>query len=207
MNNVDFTLKYKPKSLSDTILPEELRHQLSVCLMNSLAFPYLLTGPTGVGKTLIATNLREEIHLLSCLDGCSDSAIANLKASISSITLSGGRRLVVLDDVDHLNPSHQLRLIEVLDRFSVCNDFIGTANEPFRLKPALLSRFQVIKFGFSEDRIYRNLLVEHLLRVANLENYSDFPKLEAQKIVRTFYPDIRKMLRQLQTQIINQTRQ
>jgi len=202
--STDFTVKYKPRNFSEIILPEKLKKELSVCLFDKPLFPFLLTGPSGVGKTLVATSIKSETYFLSCLDGCNEADLQKLEASISSVTLFGDGRLVILDDVDHLSHKHQLKLIEILDKFLVCNDFIFTASEPFRLKPNFLSRVQVVDFGFSDDFDYRNSLVEYLLKIALLEKKDSFPKISAQKIVRNFYPDIRKMMRQLQTEFIKE---
>lgn len=202
MNAIDLTLKYRPQSISEILLPEDVRQRLAVCFRETLPHPYMLVGPTGTGKTLTATNLRKDSHFLSCLKGCSDNELYLLERAASAFTLDGLRRLIILDDVDHMLPKHQLQLIYILDHFRINNDFILTAREPFRLKEALRSRIEVIDFGISNSKAYRYQIVQLLIDIASKETTGAVDLLEIKKIVQSSYPDIRKMLIKLQSEIL-----
>lgn len=202
MNTTDLALKHQPQSFSEILLPDDVRERLAECFKEELPHPYLLVGPSGTGKTLTASNLRKDAYFLSCLKGCTDNELYLLERACSAFTLDGLRRLVILDDVDHMLPKNQLHLIYILDNFRINNDFILTAREPFRLKQALLSRVQIIDFGVSDSRMYRNQIVNLLIDIASKEGKGEVDLLEIKKIVRSAYPDIRKMLINLQPELM-----
>jgi DNA polymerase III delta prime subunit len=201
MNATDLTLKYQPQSISEILLPEDVRQKLAVCFRQELPHPYMLVGPTGTGKTLTATNLRKDSYFLNCLKGCTDNELYLLERAASAFTLDGLRRLIILDDVDHMLPKHQLHLIYILDHFRINNDFILTAREPFRIKEALRSRVEVIDFGISDSKVYRYQIMNLLIDIASKEAKGKVDLLEIKKIVRSSYPDIRKMIRKLQSEL------
>lgn len=202
MNAIDLTLKYQPQSISEILLPDEVRRKLELCFQEELPHPYMLVGPTGTGKTLTATNLRKDSYFLSCLKGCTDNELYLLERAASAFALDGLRRLIILDDVDHMLPKHQLQLIYILDNFRINNDYILTAREPFRLKEALRSRVEVIDFGISDSKVYRYKIVNLLIDIASKEAKGKVDLLEIKKIVRGSYPDIRKMIRKLQSELL-----
>jgi replication-associated recombination protein RarA len=194
----DFSIKYEPKKLSEMILPEELIKKLEPCFQEQFPFPYMLVGSTGVGKTTIVKNLRDEPYLINCLNGCDDDDLHNLERAASAFTLNDRRRLIVLDDVDHMLPKYQLHLIDILDKFRINNDFVFTAREPYRLKQALRSRIQEIEFEFSGSKEHKERIVEFLADIASQESDLEVELDDLDYLVDQAYPDIRKMMRCLQ---------
>jgi replication-associated recombination protein RarA len=201
---MDFTIKYEPKKLSEMILPDELLHKLEACCRKEFPFPYMLVGPTGVGKTTFVKKLREDPYLINCLKGCGDDDLHNLERAASAFTFEDQRRMIVVDDVDHMLPKHQLHLIDILDKFRINNDFVFTAREPYRLKQALRSRIQVIEFEFSGSKEHKNRIVEFLADIASQEGCLDFERDDLDYLVDQAYPDIRKMMRCLQHEIFEE---
>lgn len=199
--NIDLTQKYEPQSFDDIQLPKDIRELIDPSLTMALPFPYLLMGPAGTGKTLVAKLLKKGAYFLSCLKGCSDDELYLLEKSAASLSLDGQRKMFILDDVDHMLPKHQLHLKYIFDKFLPHSDFVLTAIEPYRLKDTIRSRLQTIDFGISESKPYRNQLVDWLGDIALKEGSTDIEGLEIAKLVRSCYPDIRKMLRQLQALI------
>jgi replication-associated recombination protein RarA len=198
---LDFTIKYEPKTLSEMIIPDELLYKLEVCFQEEFPFPYMLVGSTGVGKTTFVKKLREGPYLINCLNGCDDDDLYNLERAASALTLEDRRRMIVLDDVDHMLPKHQLHLIYILDKFRINNDFIFTAREPYRLKEALRSRIQVIEFEFSGSKEHKKKIVEFLADIASKERNFDVELDDLDYLVDQAYPDIRQMMRCLQHEI------
>ncbi len=203
MNSIDFSIKYQPKSISEILLPDNVREQLKVCFKEEWPYPIMLVGPTGTGKTLIANNLREESYFLSCLKGCTDNELYLLERAASAFTLNGLRRLIILDDIDHMLPKHQLQLMYVLDHFRINNDFILTAREPFRLKEALRSRVEMIDIGTTDSNNHRYKIIQLIIDIASKEKMGKVDLIEIKNIVRSSYPDIRKMLRKLQANLLS----
>ncbi len=196
---MDLTIKYQPKSFEEVILPPELRKKLSTCFCEKLPFPFLFSGQSGVGKTLVAQLVRKEKYFLSCLNGCSELEMKHLESSISAVSLSGERRLVILDDVDHMSPNSQLHLKFILDRFMVNNDFLLTAIEPFRLKETIRSRVQVIDFEYVKSNEFTKSIFEWLNKICQKEGFEAIDPVEIMRVIATSYPDMRKMLRTIQS--------
>jgi len=203
--NSDFTIKYRPQNTSEMILPDELRNRLKACLQQEFSYPYMLVGPTGIGKTTFVTTLREESHFVNCLNGCDDHDLYNLERAASAYTFNDKRRLIVLDDVDHMAPNHQLRLTDILDKFRINNDFIMTSREPFRLKEALRSRIQVIDFEVSDSMDYRKQIVKFLADISSKEGNPEIELDDLDYLVDKAYPDVRKMMRFLQDDLFQTT--
>jgi DNA polymerase III delta prime subunit len=199
---MDLTIKYQPKVLSDIVLPSDLREKISTLSNGNLSFPYLFVGQTGVGKTITAKVLREESYFLNCVTGCSDIDLRQLELSISSVSLSGERRMVILDDADHMTPKNQLHLKSILDRFTVNNDFIMTAAEPFRLRKEIRSRVQPIDFEFTKSNEFREAIFSWLINIAKQEGHLDLDPIDVTRIIAKSYPDFRKMLRSFQEQFL-----
>jgi replication-associated recombination protein RarA len=184
------------------ILPSELREKLEAFLQKEFPYPYMLVGPTGIGKTTFVTTLREESHFVNCLNGCDDDDLYNLERAASAYTFNDKRRLIVLDDVDHMAPNNQLRLIDILDKFRINNDFIMTSREPFRLKEALRSRIQIIDFEASDSEEYRKQIIKFLADISSKEGDPEYSLDDLDYLVYQAYPDIRKMMRCLQDDLI-----
>lgn len=199
---MDLTIKYEPKSLSEIMLPNDLREKISTLSNSDLPFPYLFAGQTGVGKTITAKILREESYFLNCLTGCSDQDLKQLELSISSVSLSGKRRLVILDDVDHMTPKNQLHLKSILDRFTVNNDFVMTAAEPFRLRKEIRSRVQSVDFEFTKSNEFRENIFNWLMSIGEKEGLTDLDPIDVTRVIARSYPDFRKMLRSFQEQFL-----
>ena len=202
MNSIDLTIKYKPKKIEEVLLPSNLRSKLTVCFNEALPYPYLFYGQSGVGKTLTAQLIRQESYFVSCLNGCSDLDMYKLEQSISSVTLNGERRMVILDDVDHMSPNNQLLLKSILDRFSANNDFILTAIEPFRLKETIRSRVQIIEFELEKSADFIKSLIQWLINIAELEGVPNIDEIDVLKLISKTYPDIRLLLRNFQHNFI-----
>ena len=199
---MDLLIKYQPRSLSDIVFPKDLREKISALSNSDLPFPYLLTGQTGTGKTITAKVLREETYFLNCLTGCSDSDLRQLELSISSVSLSGTRRMVILDDVDHMTSKNQLHLKSILDKFTVNNDFIMTAAEPFRIRKEIRSRVQAIDFEFTKSREFSEAIFNWLMNIGKQEGLADLDPIDVTRIIAKSYPDFRKMLRSFHEQFL-----
>ena len=100
---------YRPKTVADTILPKKLKDTFQQ-FVNSKNVPnLLLTGTAGVGKTTIAKAMLEELGAdYIVINGSDEGRLIDtlrtkIKGFASSMSLSGGRKYVILDEADYLN--------------------------------------------------------------------------------------------------------
>lgn len=122
--------KYRPKTVLDTILPADLKATFQQFVDQKNVPNLILTGGPGVGKTTIAKAMLEElgctyIVINGSMNGNIDTLRNEIKNFASTVSFSGGRKYVILDEADYLNPqSTQLALRNFMEEFSANWGFI-----------------------------------------------------------------------------------
>ena len=101
--------KYRPTTINDCILPENLKKTFKEFVEDKHIPNLILSGGPGVGKTTVAKAMLDEIGATSLLiNGSEESGIDVLRNKIknfaSTVSLEGGRKYVILDEADYLNP-------------------------------------------------------------------------------------------------------
>jgi DNA polymerase III delta prime subunit len=143
--------------VADTILPEGLKKTFQQFVDQGNIPNLLLTGRAGVGKTTIA---RAMLDQLSCdytivngsMSGNIDTLRNEIREFASTISFSGGRKYVILDEADYLNPnSTQPALRNFMEEYSRNCGFILTANFRNRIIDPLHSRCSVVEFKIEKD--------------------------------------------------------
>lgn len=205
LHDVLWVEKYRPKSIDDTILPEELKSTFKEFVDNKVIPNMILAGRAGVGKTTIAKAMLEE---LGCsylvINGSMDRNIDTLRNEIhnfaSTISMKGGRKYVILDEADYLNPqSTQPALRNFIEEFSANCGFILTCNFPNRIIEPLHSRCSVINFNInSTDKNKLSSQFFDKTRKILKEEGVVCDDVIVAKLVKKFAPDWRRILNELQ---------
>lgn len=197
--------KYRPKTIEDTILPVELKSVFQQFVDQKNIPNLILSGTAGVGKTTVARAMLEE---LGCdyivINGSMNGNIDTLRNEIlnfaSSVSLSGGRKYVILDEADYLNAnSTQPALRNFMEEFSRNCGFILTCNFKNRIIEPLHSRCSVVDFKIGKKDMAK-LAMQFLKRVENIlaaENV-EFDKAVVAQIIQKHFPDWRRVLNELQ---------
>lgn len=154
MNNDEFVWfeKYRPHTIKDTILPANLRDTFQ-SFVDQKAIPnLLLSGPSGIGKTTVARAMLDELECdYIIINGSMNGNIDTLRTDIlnfaSTMSFVGGRKYVILDEADYINPnSTQPALRNFMEEFSGNCGFVLTCNYKNKIIDALHSRCSVIDF-------------------------------------------------------------
>ena len=197
--------KYRPKSIEECILQEGLKKTFLEFVENKEIPNLLLCGTAGVGKTTVARALCEQMNVdYIMINGSEESGIDILRNKIksfaSTVSLSGGRKVVLLDEADYLNPqSTQPALRGFIEEFSGNCGFIFTCNFANRIINPIHSRTSVIDFKTKKVELPK-LASQFLVRVKNIlanENINYDEKVVAELIMKHI-PDWRRVLNELQ---------
>jgi DNA polymerase III delta prime subunit len=210
LEHIQWVEKYRPKKVADTILPCELKSIFQGFVNAGNINNMTLAGGAGVGKTTIARAMLEE---LGCdyivINGSMNGNIDTLRNEIlqfaSSVSLMGGRKYVILDEADYLNPnSTQPALRNFMEEFSKNCGFILTCNYKDRIIKPLHSRAPIIEFRIPKKEMPK-LATQFMKRVEMIlttENVN-YDKQAVVEVIQKFFPDWRRILNELQTYSIN----
>ena len=196
--------KYRPKSVADCILPDRIKKVFQSYVDTNSIPNLMLTGSAGVGKTTVAMAMCEEIGLNHLFINSSeergiDMLRTKIKGYASTISLTGGRKVIILDEADYLTPEAQAGLRGAIEEFSDNCTFIFTCNFKSRLIDALHSRCSVIDFSLqaNEKPKMAMQLFKRLENVLSIEGVN-YDKAVLQQVVTKFFPDYRRTLNELQ---------
>lgn len=196
--------RYRPKTVADCILPDDVKGPFLQYVNNKEIPNLLLSGRAGVGKTTIARALCEEVGAdYIVVNGSVDRGLDTVRTDImgfaGSVSLLGGRKVVIVDEADNLTPDAQKSLRGVIEAFAVNCSFIFTCNYPERLDPALISRFPHIVFSVkdADKNQIMSIFFSRLKDILNKEEIKFDPKTLSE-VVNKFFPDFRKTLNELQ---------
>lgn len=205
--NKDFVWceKYRPNTIEDTILPVDLKATFQQFVDQKNVPNLILSGPAGVGKTTVAKAMLEE---LGCdyivINGSMNGNIDTLRNEIlnfaSSVSLSGGRKYVILDEADYLNAnSTQPALRNFMEEFSKNCGFILTCNFVNRIIEPLHSRCSIIDFKINKNDM-ASLATQFFKRIVNILNIEniEFDKAVVAELLKKYFPDWRRVLNELQ---------
>jgi len=197
--------KYRPKTISDTVLPAELKATFQQFVDQKNIPNLILSGTAGVGKTTVARAMLEE---LGCdyivINGSMNGNIDTLRNEIlnfaSSVSLSGGRKYVILDEADYLNAnSTQPALRNFMEEFSKNCGFILTCNFINRIIEPLHSRCSVVNFKIGKKDMAK-LAMCFMKRVAIILDTEKvtYDKSVIAEVIQKHFPDWRRVLNELQ---------
>ena len=105
-----WTEKYRPQTVEDCILPERLKLPFQEYVNQKQIPNLLLTGGAGVGKTTIAKAMCNEIGCdYMVINGSDENGVDVIRVKVknyaSSMSLSGGRKVIIIDEADYLSPN------------------------------------------------------------------------------------------------------
>ena len=197
--------KYRPRRLEDCILPDHQKENFRQILAKGEMPNMLLAGGAGMGKTTIARALCEEMNCeYIIINGSMDRNIDTLRTDImrfaSTVSFDGKKKVVILDEADHLNPqSTQPALRAFIEEFSNNCRFIFTCNFKNKIIAPLHSRTTVIEFKLAkvEKQQVAAAFFKRATEILKTEGIEFDPKAVA-KLIEKYFPDYRRILNEMQ---------
>jgi len=204
MNHLLWVEKYRPSKVEDCILPDAIKSTFLEYVARKEIPNLLLSGSAGVGKTTIAKALCEEIGCdYIVINGSDESGIDVLRTKIknyaSSVSLSGGRKVVIIDEADYLNPnSTQPAMRGAIEEFSSNCSFIFTCNFKNRIIDPIHSRCSVIDFKINGSK--QAMAAQFFKRVEWIleQEGITYSKDAVAAVITKHFPDNRRVLNELQ---------
>ena len=203
---------YRPKDVNSCILPKNLKNTFSEFVNEGSVPNLILAGGSGVGKTTIAKAMLEELGATQMMiNGSEESGIDVLRTKIknfaSTVSLHGGRKYLILDEADYLNPqSTQPALRGFMEEFHNNCGFIFTCNYKNRLIEPLHSRCSVVEFTIPNSE-KQKLAAEFFERIVYIlqEQEIKYDKRVVAEVINKHFPDWRRVLNELQRYSVSGT--
>ena len=200
--------KYRPKTIDDCILSQDIKETFKEFLNQKEIPNLLLSGTAGTGKTTVARALCEQLGSDYIIINGSDEGrqIDTLRtkiknfASTVSLTEDANHKVVIIDEADYMNAdSVQPALRNFIETFYNNCRFIFTCNYKNKIIPALHSRCTVVDFTIKNGQKVKTAksFMERMSNVLTDENI-EFDKKVLAELIQKYYPDFRRTINELQ---------
>ena len=206
MDNFLWVEKYRPKTINDCILSNTIKGTLNDLVKEERVPNLMFTGPAGVGKTTVARAICDMTSSDYIIINGSDEGrmIDTLRTKMtqfcSTISLQGGRKVVIIDEADYSNPdSVQPALRGFIEKFAENCSFIFTCNYKNRIIEPIHSRCAVVDFTSPKEEkpeIAMHFLnrCEEMLKNENVT----YEKNAIAALISKHFPDFRRVINELQ---------
>ena len=199
--------KYRPKTIDDCILPENIKKTFKDFLNKGEVPNLLLSGPAGCGKTTVAKALCNELGVdYYVINGSDegrflDTVRNNAKNFASTVSLSSDARhkVIIIDEADNTTSDVQLLLRASIEEFSGNCRFIFTCNYKNKIIEPLHSRCAVVEFGIKgkEKQEIAAQFFNRINGILDSERVQSDKKVLAE-LINSHFPDWRRVLNECQ---------
>ena len=195
--------RYRPKDLSTYVGNKHLKSKVERFLEDGNVPHLLLYGRAGGGKTTLAKIIVNSVDCDYLYINASDERNIDLvRDKLKTFASSIGFRpmkIVILDEADYLNVnSAQPALRNLMETFSAHCRFILTCNYVEKIIEPIRSRCQAYKIVPPSKKE----VALHVKGILEKEN-TDFDLDDLALVVTAGYPDLRKIINDLQRQVID----
>ena len=197
---------HRPRTINDCILSNKIKNTLSDVVKEEKIPNLMCSGPSGVGKTTAARAICEQTNSDYIVINGSDEGrmIDTLRTKLtqfcSTISLGGGRKVVIIDEADYMNPdSVQPAMRNFIEKFAENCSFIFTCNYKNRIIDPIHSRCAVVDFTLDKKE-KPEIAMQFLNRCDQIltEQSIVYDKDVVAALINKHFPDFRRVINELQ---------
>jgi len=202
--------KYRPQKIADCVLPKGIKSTFEGIVQTGEIPNMILAGGAGCGKTTVARAMCSELgadymFINASEDGGIDTLRTKIRNFASTVSLGGGKKVIILDEADYLNSNTtQPALRGAIEEFAANCRFIMTCNYKARIIDPLHSRCTVIDFKIpvKEKPQLAGEFLQRAKSIMEVEGIKYEEKAVAELIIR-YFPDFRRILNTIQKHSIS----
>tara|TARA_R100001509_G_scaffold95151_1_gene55298 strand:+ start:24 stop:965 length:942 start_codon:yes stop_codon:yes gene_type:complete len=199
--------KYRPKTINECILPQDIKKTFQSFLDKGEVPNLLLSGPAGCGKTTVAKALCHELGVdYYVINGSDEGRFldtvrnqAKNFASTVSLTSDSKHKVIIIDEADNTTHDVQLLLRANIEEFYGNCRFIFTCNYKNKIIEPLHSRCAVVEFGIrgKQKQEIAASFFNRLVTILDQERVDADKKVIAE-LINKHFPDWRRVLNECQ---------
>ena len=203
-NDILWVERYRPSTIDDLILPESIKNTFRDIIGECKIPNLILSGSPGTGKTSAAIVLCKSLNCdYIIVNGSNEGRLIEtlrnkLTQYCSSVSMSGGRKVVIMDEADYMTPDTvQPAMRGFIEQYSSNCSFIFTCNYKSRIIEPIHSRCAVVDYIITNPKKQADLFMKRCFDILKQENIEyDIPVVA--ELIMKHFPDFRRVLNELQ---------
>jgi len=193
--------KYRSQTLEQYIGNDAVKDRISDCIAKNDIPHFIFAGSAGTGKTtlakLIVGNIQCDYLYLNASDENGIDTIRDKVKGFASTASFQPIKVVILDEADFLTQPAQAALRNLIEEYSAYTRFILTCNYVERLIEPLQSRCELHMLKPPT----KGAVAKHIcINILDVEGIT-YEMVDVAKVINEFYPDIRSVIKVLQSNI------